>query len=594
MHSTSRRSMSSAASMNYDVTVIGAGPLGLAFAAWVKQDRPETRIAVVEKRAAPGFKIGESTLLPAVGAVLSLGIKPSVMRRLFNNKFGLHFWWTGEQSTTLESHIDPGNFDETFQLERRVFETMLISQLRRLGVDVFQSMDVSMDESDVEGEIKEVHCTGPDGAAIRFRSSLVCDATGPASVVPRALGLYRKNPVFSTNAHFAYFRQKDDFDVDHFDVTATKHVCFPEGWVWFIDLVSWENAADENLGRMIDHLLDIDSDDDADYPTRFELSKRFDAPCEQFVTSIGVVPRVDIDTASHLPVEERFQHYVDRYPGFKRVMDRYELIEEPYPGLPTHFSYRDLVHYSDRYAGDGWLAVGDAAFFVNPFLSPGMTYGFAVTAVAAKHAVQSLNNGDFSYGALAAYDQTARDTYRALIAENEMFYRCFRDPVSYEKPFLLKGSFSVLTGRFERVLSLLEGPQRRFPTMRPPNPTGPGGIADPRYLDVVNSIVEVTRAGEASGEDSVHTARQVEAIVEPRLDLVRAMDGFEQLRVGRAFENFDDNFRRVDQKPEWRPLIERWRCKNCGNDTPVEFDTCYACGQTRAEQQQQPVAPAAQ
>lgn len=591
MTSTSRRSVSSAASLYYDVSVIGAGPLGLAFAAWIKQDRPQTRIAVIEKRSAPGFKIGESTLLPAVGAVLSMGIKAPVMRRLFNNKFGLHFWWTGEQSGTLEAHIDPGNFDETFQLERRVFETMLIQQVRRLGVDVFQGTDVSMDESDIEGEIKELHCVGPDGGTIRFRSSLVCDATGPASVIPRALGLYRKNPAFSTNAHFAYFRQKADFDVERFDVTATKHICFPEGWVWFIDLVSWENATDERLGAMVDHLLDIGSDDDSEYPTRFELSERFDAPCEQFITSIGIVPRVDVDTASGLPVEERFHHYVERYPGLKRVMDCYELIEEPYPGLPTHFSYRDIVHYSERYAGDGWMAVGDAAFFVNPFLSPGMTYGFAVSAVAAKYAVQALESGDFSYGALAAYDQTARDTYRALIAENEMFYRCFRDRDSYEKPFLLKGSFSVMTGRFAKVLALLEGPQRMMPMMRPPNPTGPGGIADPRYLDVVNSIVEVTRAGEAGGQDPADTARQVEGIVEPRLDFVRAMDGFEELRVGRAFENFDDDFRRVDSKSDWHPLIERWRCTNCGNDTPVEFDACYACGHTRAEQEQ-PSVPA--
>src|SRR5439155_607012 len=43
----------------YDVVVIGAGPHALAYATWIKQDRPETRIALVDKRAAPGFKIGE-------------------------------------------------------------------------------------------------------------------------------------------------------------------------------------------------------------------------------------------------------------------------------------------------------------------------------------------------------------------------------------------------------------------------------------------------------------------------------------------------------------------------------------------------------
>lgn len=581
MSSSSRRSISSAASMYYDVAVIGAGPLGLAFAAWVKQDRPETRVVVVEKRPAPGFKIGESTLLPAVSAVFSMGIKPPVMRRLFNNKFGLHFWWTGEQSDTLEAHIDPGNFDETYQLERRVFETLLIRHVRRLGVDVLQGTEVSMDQSEVEGEIKELHCVALDGATIRIRSNLVCDATGPASVIPRALGLYRKNPDFSTNAHFAYFRQKEPFDVARFDVTATKHVCFPEGWVWFIDLVSWEDASDERLAAMIDYLLDIGEEDDDAYPTRFELSERFDCPLEQFITSIGIVPRVDIDTASNLPVEERFQHYVARYPGLKRVMDRYELIEEPYPGLPTHFSYRDIVHYSERYAGDGWLAVGDAAFFVNPFLSPGMTYGFAVAAVAAQHAVNALNSGDFSEAAFATYDSTARNTYAALIAENEMFYRSFRDPTSYEKPFLLKGSFSVFTGRFARVLSLLEGPKRRVPMMRPPNPTGPGGIVDLRYLQVVNSIVETARADETSGVPPAETAEKISGVVEPFIDQVRGMEGFSELHVGRAFENFDDDFRRVEAKRDWEPLIRRWRCPNCANDTPEEFDVCYSCGEAR-------------
>ena len=60
--------VSESVAKDYDVVVIGAGPHALAYAIWIKQDRPETRIALVEKRAAPGFKIGESTLGPVVRA----------------------------------------------------------------------------------------------------------------------------------------------------------------------------------------------------------------------------------------------------------------------------------------------------------------------------------------------------------------------------------------------------------------------------------------------------------------------------------------------------------------------------------------------
>jgi flavin-dependent dehydrogenase len=565
---------------DYDVAVVGGGPLGLAYATWLKQDRPETRIVVLEKRAAPGFKIGESTLVPTVSSVLSLGPTAAAMRRLFHPKFGLWFWWMGQESQTIEAQVDPGNFDETFQLERRVFEIMLMRVAERQGVEIRRDTRVDIAKSTLAAGASELVCESSSGESSTVRARLVCDASGPASVIPRALGLHRQNTDFTTNAYWAYFRKKSQIDFDGWDVTATRHLCFPEGWVWFIEIVSWEDAPEENLAAMIDYLLDL-PEDAPDYPTRQELAERFGCPYEQVIESIGVVPRTDIDTASGLPPEERFDHYVHKYPAFKAIMDTYELVEEPYKGLPTHFAYSELVHYSEKYAGDGWLAVGDAAFFVNPFLSPGLTYGFPTSSLAAKESAAALEAGDLSAKAFAHYDETARATYEALVAEHEMFYRCFRHPLSFEKPFLVKAGLGVLSGRFAHVLSLLGGPGgHKMPNRRLPGPVGgPGSVVDPRYLDVVHRIIETTKTDEEQGVDPGETAKKVEAIVEPFLDQARSVEGFADLRVGRAFEQFDDNFQRVAHKDDWQPLIPRWRCPNCGNDAPMVFDTCYACGE---------------
>jgi CRP-like cAMP-binding protein len=176
----------------YDVVVIGAGPHALAYATWIKQDRPQTRIALVEKRPTPGFKIGESTLGPVIRAWMSLGIPLPAMRRLFNNKLGLHFWWTGADTDEIHAHVDQV-VEETYQVERRVLELLMMNVARRAGVEVHQGTRVLIDQSRIEGQPKELVCETEGGDVMRLRASIVCDASGPAAVLGRHLGIRRKN-----------------------------------------------------------------------------------------------------------------------------------------------------------------------------------------------------------------------------------------------------------------------------------------------------------------------------------------------------------------------------------------------------------------
>ncbi len=569
--------VSESVAKDYDVVVIGAGPHALAYAIWLTQDRPETRIALVEKRAAPGFKIGESTLGPVVRAAMSMGVPLPVLRRLFNNKLGLHFWWMGEGSADLHMHVDHV-IEETYQLERRVWETMMLRLARRAGIDIYQDTKVLIEESRIDGQPKELVCVTGGGDVLRLGARVVCDASGPAAVIGRHLGLRRKCADFNTNAYFGYFTKRADVELPTWDVAATRHLCFPEGWVWFIELASWERASDENLTAMVDHLLDIGSPDESAYPTRFELAEQFDCPLDQWPISIGVVPRSDIDSAADLPLEERFQHYVNKYPVFKRIMDTYDLIEQPYPGLPSYISYLDLTQHSDRYAGDGWLLLGDAGFFVNPLYSPGMTYGHSMASFAARETLSALERGDLSADAFANYDQGARGMFSALVSECEMWYRTFRHMDAYERGFMLRVAFFI--GLAHQRIAQLGGIHalRRMVPIRPPGPPAEP-ILHPRYNELLRRLIDAMRDVEARGADPSETARVVKAIVDPLVDDIAASDGVAALKLGEAMQYYDDRLQRVPQKQDWDSLVPTWRCATCDNRTPVEFETCYVCGE---------------
>lgn len=567
---------------DYDVAVIGGGPMGLCYAMWVKQKRPQTRVAVIEKRNSPGFKIGESLLAPALMSFLSVGINMPTMRRLFNEKFGLHFWWTGEESTTLECHINGSEFDETFQVERRVLETLLFAQARRTGVHVYRDTRVNLHKEDLEGPVKRLHCEGPDGGMI-INARLVCDASGPASVVPRTLGLYTKDvDSFQTNSYFGYFRKKTDADVEGWDVTATRHICIPEGWLWFIELASWEQAPDENLEAMVEHLLDLPDGPDEDYPNRFELAEKFNCPTEQWI-SIGVVPRADVDTARDLPIEERFQHYVDKYPGLKRIMDNYELVVDSYKGHRTYRGFTKMVHATKQASGDGWIAVGDAAFFVNPLFSPGMSAGGTVAFIGALETVKALDAGDLSAAAFANFERVAQGVFASLLRENEAYYRSYRHPVSYERTWLLK--FASQTEQLNRLRMLFEHLRNeggRLEDLAKQGPPPPHGYMDPVVGVPVQQIVDIMRADEAEGIDPGETAEKVKVICDEFIEGVRQKPGFESFMAGAMMMDYDDMLNRVEGKP-YNPPLDTRRCPTpeCQSTILTSLAVCPVCGTDR-------------
>ena len=556
---------------HFDVVVIGGGPHGLTYATWLKRWRPETRVAVVERAAEPGFKIGESLLSSATRSFIAAGLPMPVLRRLFGNKAGIRFWWTGPETARLHRHLDAVDIEETFQVERRMLEIAMQEAAARRGIELFRGVKVDVSRSELEGPAKRIRCEGPDGP-FWIRCRMVCDASGPASVLGRHFGVYRKAPersdTFTTNAYYAYFRQKRDVPVRFWQEPTTRHVCFPGGWMWFIDLVSWERTPEEPLRRMVRHLLDLhaagsDAPDEA-FPSRHELAARFGCTPERIV-SAGFTVRDDHDDTRGMSVPDRFRHYVARHPGIARLMEHYELVEDPYGPHTTFRAFSNLVHDSSRYAGDGWCLIGDAAAFVNPLFSPGLNLGAGGCYAAAQATVAALDRGDLSRDAFAAFERYVADVYEAVLHETDLYYRAFAHVDAYEAAL-----------RHKLVYGAADVIQRDY--VYAPGDLNVHGLLNPDFRAQVDAARAVLRAGEEHGTPSAEVAAAVRAQLEPFALSVLARPDVRRLGLEDVFSDYAADGRRVARKRRHRAAFGFRVCPSCDARVDRALARCPVCG----------------
>ncbi|WP_167769052.1 cyclic nucleotide-binding domain-containing protein [Nocardia sp. CS682] len=550
-----------------DVVVVGAGPIGLAYAIWLKRARPETRIVVMDRRTRPGYKVGESALSTTVRSLRSLGLSQTMLRRLFANKLGLAFWWVGPDQPKPTTHIDVVEIEETFQVERRVLETALLQCATRMGIDVRAGRRVDVARSTVETPRSTLVCRAADGE-YTMTTSIVCDASGIASVIPRSLGKRRKpRDTIDANTYFGYFKRVSHPDLDHWDIAATRHLCFPEGWWWFITVCSWDAMPDDALDDMVGAMLDeLPIEDGDNVPTRAEFAKRFGGETEEIV-SIGVVVRNDRDDSKHLNTQDRFDYWVKRYPGVEAVLRHYKRVENPYGKNHPILSFQNMVHDLESAAGDGWLAIGDSAFFVNPLFSPGLNFGSGTAYMAVQASIRALDTADTSRGSFETYENYRRAISTALFRENEMLYRSFRSARSFERVLMLKFFFGITD-----IL-----PRGDY------SPSDPYvyNLLDPHFSRTVQRVVDIMRDGEARGEHPDITAEAVAAVIDELVDRLRDLDVVRDARIGRYFTHYTDDLHRVDNRDRGRGDFRTWRCTGCRSFVDEMFRFCLVCGAER-------------
>lgn len=221
-----------------DVAIIGAGPSGSVAAALLQKQGLD--VCVLERGQFPRFVIGESLLpysmdvLEEAGLAQVVGATPG-----FQYKNGAAFTW-GERYTwfdfTDKFTDGPGT---TFQVQRAVFDQVLVDEIKRRGVDVRFGLAVTGYEelsADAQGrERARLHLTAEDGSKHTLDARFVLDASGYGRVLPRLLGLETPSCLPPRQAIFTHI---DDHIVgDGFDrnkILISTHPEHRDIWSWLI------------------------------------------------------------------------------------------------------------------------------------------------------------------------------------------------------------------------------------------------------------------------------------------------------------------------------------------------------------------------
>ena len=187
--------------------------------------------------------------------------------------------------------------------------------------------------------------------------------------------------------------------------------------------------------------------------TRPDMGWLWLIPLSDAVTSVGaVIPRTVHLREAKSTAEESLAHYLAATPPAAPLFERARRVS------PARFD-ADYSYLATRMAGDRWVAVGDAAAFLDPIFSTGVLLAMQGGLEAAEAIDAGLRAGDLSSRVFAGCERVVRKRYHHF----RRFAVGFYDPAFHELWFSRP---KWLAGVYRAVVSVLAGNWRPSLTTR--------------------------------------------------------------------------------------------------------------------------------
>jgi flavin-dependent dehydrogenase len=360
----------------YDVVVVGGGPAGASTAGLLALEGH--RVLLVDRDKFPRYHVGESLITGVIPTLTALGLTDRVEALGFQRKFGGSLLWGPGQTEPWSfrfREIRDGRFEHSWQVRRADFDAMILDRARELGVEV------------VEGAtVRDVLTTGDrvtgvsyqwrgETAVVEARARIVVDASGQQRWLGRHFDLVSWHEDLRNMAVWSYYQGCLRYPGEHEGDLLTESR--PHGWLWY-------------------------------------------APLTPELTGIGYVTPSARYTESGLRPEELLEKHVSESvevswmtAGARRV-DCYR-------------TARDWSYACSRFSGPGWVLVGDAAAFIDPLLSAGVTLAMRGAGSAARAVHEALTTPDKERHVMGIYEERYRDFLAPLLELTRFFYEGAKD-----------------------------------------------------------------------------------------------------------------------------------------------------------------------
>ncbi|MGH8355701.1 MAG: NAD(P)/FAD-dependent oxidoreductase [Pseudomonas sp.] len=347
----------------HQVVVIGAGPAGAIAAALLK--RQGHRVLILERQRFPRFSIGESLLAHCLDFVEEAGMLEAVQAAGFQRKNGAAFAW-GERYTDFDfrDKFTAGK-GWTFQVQRAQFDQLLADQAELQGVEIRYEEEIVA--ADFSGPRPRLSVRRLDGSQYQVDSAFVLDASGYGRVLPRLLDLEAPSGFPLRQALFTHVEDRiADAGFDREKILVTTHPQLRDVWFWTIPFSN---------GRC----------------------------------SLGVVADASRYQGRPQDLEACLRQFVAETPSLARVLHN-AVWDTPVRSLGGYAANVKSLH------GPGFALLGNAAEFLDPVFSSGVTIAMRSASMAAGLLHRQLSGATVDWEAeFAAPLKRGVDCFRAYV-----------------------------------------------------------------------------------------------------------------------------------------------------------------------------------